>query len=304
MARLAMVLLVVMACTPNAKLERHQLPGFSIMLPGGAVIGATPDPEYATGSLAIRDDAHARIAIVGWSTGGKLTREELAPVMAALGALTHASDPGTLFADTGSDGTHVDTLQLATDVAPMLLSQLDCGGRNLVLATMSERDARAFHHAIVTSVICTPDPIQEKALANVGLELHLDLPGWSAVSHSDGQLMLSGGASILMLQPMAAATSDQLIEAVRPMLDVAFDHKILADAQDGDHVPLHGDLEGEAVVGWAKLVPCPRSKTLAMELSPTQAAADGIAAKVARATCLPPGAPPQVWPDAPANAPK
>jgi hypothetical protein len=240
---MALVLLVVVACTPNAKLERRELPGFSISLPTGAVVGpGATNPEYATGSLAIRDDAHARIAIVGWSTGGKLTREELAPVMAALGAVTHAGDSGTLVADTGSDGAHVDTLQLETDVAPMLLSQLDCGGRNLVIATMSERDGRALQHAIVTSVICKPDPIQEKALASVGIELHLDLPGWNAVSHSDGQLMLSDGKSILMLQPMAAATPDQLLEAVRPMLDVAFDHKIQAGAQDGDHVPLHGEL--------------------------------------------------------------
>jgi hypothetical protein len=300
---MALVLLVVIACTPNAKLERHQLPGFSIMLPAGTALGPTTNPEYATGSLAIRDDAHARVAIVGWSAGGKLTREELAPVMTALGGVTHASDPGTMITDTGSDGAQVDTLQLQTDVAPMLLSQLDCGGRNFVIATMSEKDVRTFHHAILTSVICTPDPVQEKALGSVGLEVHLDLPGWSAVSHSDGQLMLSDGKSILMLQPMAAATSDQLLEAVRPMLDVAFEHKIQAGAQEGDIVPLHGELDGDPVVGWAKLVPCPRSKTLAMELSATQTAADVVAAQVAGATCLPPGAPPQLWPNAPADNP-
>src|SRR6185312_12223628 len=250
------------------------------------------------------DDAHARVAIVGWSAGGKLSRAELAPVLAALGAVTHANDPGTMVADTGSDGASVDTLQLATDLAPMRLSQLDCGGRNLIIATISEREGPAFHHAILTSVICKPDPAREKALATVGLELQLDLPGWSAVSHSDGQLMLSDGKSILMMQPMAVGTSDQLLDAVRPMLDVAFDHKIQAGAQEGDRVPLHGELEGDAVVGWAKLIPCPRSKTLAMELSPDQPAADAVAAQVAHATCLPPGAPPQVWPEAAADAPK
>ena len=294
---------LLLACSRPAKVERHQLPGFSIELSTGTVVGPAVTPEYATGSLAIRDDDHAQISIIGWSVGSKLSRAELEPVLATLGAVTHSTDPGTMISDTGSDGGKVDVLQLDTDLAPLLLSQVDCGGRNLILATISGHDGRAFHHQLLTSLICTPDPALEKTLTSVSLELRIDLPDWRTLSHDDGQLVLTDGHSVLMLQPMPASTSDQLLDGVSPMLDAAFAHKITAGSREGDRVPLQGELDGSAVVGWAKLIPCPRSKTLVFDLSETKVLAENVATVMARATCAPAGASPQVWPDvAPAEA--
>ena len=288
----------LIACSRPAKVERHQLPGFSIELTTGTMVGpeGSSTSDYARGTLAIRDDAHERLSMIAWTPGEKLSREELAPVIVALGVALHTTATGTVVSDTGADGSKVDTMVVDTDLAPLRMTQLPCGGRNLLLATMSEHDAAAFHHQLLTSIVCTPDPAQETQLGTVTLELRRDLPSWKTMSHDDGQLVLTDGHSLLLLRPMPVGTSDELVSAVGPMLTAMFGKEITVGAQVDGRVPLEGTIEGERFIGWAKLAPCPHSKTMALALATSSAGADGLAAVLDRATCAPEGAPPQVWP--------
>jgi len=294
----ASLFVALVACSSSEKVERHQLPGFSIELTTGTMVSPASAPEYNRGSLEIQDLARGRLSIVEWSAGAKLSRAELAPILTALGAIMHPDAPGTFVTETGSDGTQVDTMQVDTELAPMFLSQVTCGGRNLLIATLSAHDGRTLHHRVLTSLICTPDPALEKNLGTVNLELRLDLPGWRTLSHDDGQLVLTDGHSAMLLHPMPVTTSDELVTVLGPILNIAFSGTVTAGPQEGDRVPLQGTLDGEAVVGWAKLVPCPNSKTMVMDLSKTKAVAETVATIVGRATCAPIGAAPQVWPDA------
>jgi hypothetical protein len=285
----------VTACKREVKLVHQALPGFSIDLPEGAPIATSTALEYATGSYALRDDAHHRLAILGWSVGTKLTPTELGQMLSIFSSLTHTTGAATVIREPGPRGTTVETSVFLTDRVPIYVTQLECGGRNVVLAIGTPVSADPARAAMLTSFRCTPDPAKEARLGTVDLKIRVDLPGWKMVSHDGGQLMLTDDRSLVMLQPMPIGSAD-LISAIGPMAKAVFKETVVADPVEGDHVPLHGTIDGQPVVGFGKLIPCKTDRTLVFEVSPDRETADTVRHAFDAATCLAPGEPPPAWP--------
>lgn len=285
----------VTSCKREAKLVHRVLPGFSIDLPDGTPIVASTALGYATGSYAVRDDEHHRLALLGWSVGTKLTPTEVGQLLAIFGSLTHTTGAATVTHEPGPQGTTVETSVFPTDRIPIYVTQLECGGRNVVLAIGTPVSADPARAAILTSFRCTPDPAKEARLGTVDLKIRVDLPAWKMVSHDDGQLMLTDDRSLVMLQPMPIGSAD-LISAIGPMMKVVFKETVIADPIEGDHVPLHGTIDGQPVVGFGKLIPCKTDRTLVFEVSPDRETADTVRHAFDAAACLAPGEPPPTWP--------
>lgn len=289
-------------CKREPQLVRRELPGFSILVPDGKTMG-TPTLEYASGYLAIAVASPIRVAVMGWSAGSKMDSEQTRMMLQLMAPMVHSATPGTITTQPGPTGTPVETMEMKTDALPLLVSQVECGRRNLWLATGADSAGDDFHRRLLMSLLCKPDPAAEATLSDVRVALQVDLPGWYAASRDDGQLQLTNGTSAVVLQPMAGGVSPQVTEVIAPALNAAFHGSVTVEAASGGRVNLHGSVEGSPVVGWAKLIPCPASKTLVMALAPDQAASDEIDQAFARARCLPPGAPAQKWPDPPADEP-
>jgi hypothetical protein len=305
MDRARLALLVALAalatsagCKREVKLEKRDLPGLSILLPVGRD-ARPPRLEYRDGFVAIASESPLAIALMIWSPGTKLNDEQLQLALHALGPLVHAPVPGKVTTEPGPGGKPVETMRVSSDSVPLLLSQIECAGRNVLIATGAESAGEDLHHRVLMSFECKPDPALEPTLKEVQVELQLDLPGWYAVSRDDNQLELSDGTATLLIQPMASLASDRLLEGIAPVLSEAFHGAVTAELVGGNRVTLHGTVDGEPLVGWAKLMPCPRSKSLAIALAPDQPAADALERAFANATCLPAGAPPQQWPAPP-----
>lgn len=304
-ARLALLvagLSSVTACKREAKLVHRSLPGFSLDLPDGTPIATSTVLEYATGSYAVRDDDHHHLAVLGWSAGTKLTPSELGQMLSIFGSLMHTNGTATVIHEPGPLGTTVETTVFPTDRVPIYVTQLECGGRNVVLALRTEASADTYRAAILTSFHCTPDPAKEASLGKVDLKIRVDLAGWKMASHDDGQLMLTDDRSMVMLQPMPIGSPD-LISAIGPMVKAVFNGDVTADPIEGDHVPFHGTIEGQPVVGFGKLIPCKTDRTMVFEISPDRETADTVRKAFEAATCLAPGETPPAWPPLDATKP-
>jgi hypothetical protein len=300
---IALVTLLALAPTgcerKPLEVARRELPGLSIELPSSSQLRTLhAQLDYRNGDLALAGDAGgAVVVIVQWSAGTKLNDDELHLVLGALGT-TLGGRPSTVTGVVGGDGKPVDTLRFDADGVALSISQVECGGRNVLIASAIARAPAAEHRRLVASLRCHPDPAAEATLATTVVPLALVLPGWYAVSRDGNQLQLSDGASFLMLQPMPATTPDRLVEAIGPVLEGAFKGAVKPGAQQGDRVALSGMIDGQAIVGWARLVTCPTSKILVFEMSPDQPRADRVEQAVTSAACVAPGEAPS-WPDPP-----
>lgn len=293
-------LLAACGCMREIKFATRELPGFSVSLPEGTVTGPS-QLEYGAGTVTIKGKEQVRVVIVHWQVGGKVTAAELQGMLEVAGPLMRGTGPGTVTTESGPDGRPIETVRFPTDKVPVHVSQIECGGRNLLVSSMSESDGDAHHRRIVRSIACKPDPASEQALGDGGGDLQLELPGWFA-SRDGNRLSLSDGRSLLYLEPMPTTTSDSALAPVIAVFANALEGVLTGGAAVDGVVPITGTIGGEPVVGWTRLVRCPRSKVLALALAPDATAARAIAAAVDGATCHPVGARPQVWPDPPAGA--
>ncbi len=288
----------MLACEPPAKLVHRDLPGFAIDLPDAKELSAKTSLEYATGSIAIQDSAHARLAIVAWSAGPKLTPAELEQLLGVFGALVHASGSGTVVHEPGPQGAIVETIELPTDSMPLFITQLDCGRRNVMIALGAEHGAAELRKSVLASFRCTPDPTREAKLGTVALHVRVDLPGWKTVSQDGGQLVLTDQNGLVMMQPMPLSTETSLVSAIGPMLKVAFQGTITAGPVEGNHVPLQGTIDGQPAVGFGMLIPCAADKTLVFALASDRPSGDAVQKAFDAATCTKPGEPAPSWPAA------
>jgi hypothetical protein len=296
MKRVALVVLAIAGCKRGRpELVRRELPGFSIELPSWKVAGQQLD--YGHGQITVASPPH--VEIVSWSAGSKLTPEELAMDLKALTALPKLGAATMADAFTDSSGAHVDTFRISSDDASILMSQLPCGGRFVLVASFAAADSDKLHQQILSSFRCTPDPKLEPTLASTDVDLVVDLPGWYALSRDENQLMLSDGKSMVMLQPIPKLLGSELMTAVGPILERVFGGAIHAGAVDGDRVPLTGTLEGTSYVGFAKIATCPQTKIFVIALSPTDDQKLDVQKRIDAAHCLAAGQNKQVWPDAP-----
>jgi hypothetical protein len=132
------------------------------------------------------------------------------------------------------------------------------------------------------------------------LPVVLDLPGWHAQDHDGAQVQLTDGQSFLMLRPGDPEHDSELGK----MLQILFrgmNQPVTVGTPVGDRVPLSGKIDDESVVGFGRLIKCAGVDAILIEMSPDQATADSVAAKLQSARCLRPGEPPQKWPAAPAE---
>jgi hypothetical protein len=285
------------------KLARRELPGFSIELPVGRQLKTKHEElDYKLGEVTIAGTHgfSTIVTMVRWNPGERLTGPELELLTKAFGAskeFTAKAVAGTIT----RDGAQAETLQLVTSDGPMFISQVACGGRNLVLVTASKHGPAELHARIVTSIACHPDTAAEKTLSVTQIPLKLDLPGWYATSRDSNQLMLTDGASLLMLQPMPSSMKPETITQAAPMLDALFQGQLKAGAVSGNRVALSGAIEGMKVTGYMRLVSCPSAGVLMIGLSEKQPLADALDAKLAATPCLAPGQAAPTFPDAAAK---
>jgi hypothetical protein len=280
--------------------QRRQLPGLSIELPVHPAITSRGEQlDYRTGAVSLGGDVGGPVVvIVQWMAGAKLGPDELALLLGAAGKALHGSAE-SVTGLIGPDRQPVDSVLINSDGVAIWVTQLPCEGRNVLVASSAPTDARAFQQRLIASLVCTPDPAAEQRLAVTSVPLALSLPGWYATDRSDNQLQLADGASFLMLVPMPRTTSTKLAEAIAPLLEQAVKGAIKVTAGDGGRVGLAGTIDGQAVVGWARLVACPTAKIIAIELSPDQPRAEAVEQAVAAAPCLGDDQPAPTWPDPP-----
>lgn len=283
-------------------MQRHELPGLAIDLPRGTEIPGYTSLEYANGSIGIQDAEHGRVAMVQWSVGTKLGGQELDAMLAGLRTIMKSSGSATRIVDPPSPGpgSNVETLRIDADPFPFYLSQVECGARNIVIVSGALRDADPLRHAIVASLACKPEPVAEKKLSEVTLDIQIELPGWHVLSKDEGQLMLQNDTgSIAMLQPMGVMDRKDFKAALGPMLQQAFKGTVVVGAAEGDVVRLSGTLEGNSMFGLARLIQCGKRSTLVIQLSVTRALADELRPAIDAAKCLAPGEAPPTWPAQP-----
>jgi hypothetical protein len=278
------------------------LPGFSVDLPSVPGIKTVHELlDYQNGQVSLGGTIGGPLVVlVQWNPGDKLDAKELEVLIGTLGETEHAPStlvPGLL----AGNGAAVDTVRIddRKKGRPALISQIPCGGRNILVASIHGPDPVPMHRRIVGSLRCHPEPSAEATLHTTVIPLSLALPGWVALSRDQNQLMLSDGdKSVLMLQPMAASTPTEVLSALGPVLDRAFPGALHVGEHSGDRVPLSGKLGGETVVGYARLIACPATKILVFELSSDEHAVQRLDTHVASARCLGPGEPAPSWPDA------
>ncbi len=292
----------VIACDRGVKMEHHELPGFAIDLPSGTEIPGYTNLEYANGSIGIQDAEHGRIVMMQWSVGTKLGGTELDAMLSGFRAIVKTSGSAARIVDPWGPGpgSGIETMKIDAEPFPFYLNQVECAGRDVVIVSGAAHDADTLRHAIVTSLRCKPDPVAEKKLGEVAVEIQIELPGWHVLSKDEGQLMLQNDTgSIAMIEPMGVMDHKDFMTAVGPMLQQAFKGTVIVGAVEGDLVPLSGTLEGTTVIGVSRMIKCGKKSTLVIQLSPSRTLADQLRPVIEAAKCLAPGQAPPTWPAQP-----
>ena len=136
-------------------LEHHSFPGFSLTLPAGKPLATTPSVNYAIGSLSVVSDHE--VAIVAWSATGKLEGDELDVAVKVMGGEMNVRRAPTVTTTRTPGKSDIETIRFETDRLPLLLSQLPCGKRNIIVASGGDDsvDVDARHARILASFACT-----------------------------------------------------------------------------------------------------------------------------------------------------
>jgi membrane associated rhomboid family serine protease len=289
------LLYVLVPPLARVRLSTHELPGFSIDLPAGEIVEESA--EYQVGKLMLKNNTGARSAVaVSWQAGAA-SRAELEIIAKAVASTLGLSGTRTFTTVPGPGGVGVETVAMDSDRTNMRASVLPCGQRFIMLATFSKFGIDDLHRRMLQTIACHPDPRLEETGIGV-VPVKVDLPGWSAIDRTGGQVTLSDGRSILILRSAIVSPTAQLAEVVRAVFD-ALGAQLVVTATGPDAATLTGTLEGDHVDGWARSVRCPTGGIPLLLAAPDQDTAERIRALTASARCTAPGEAPSSWPDAP-----
>lgn len=284
----------------RARLTTHAMPGFTIGLPSGE----TSDQkifDYDIGKVMVKNLAgQGGVIVVSWE-GGEPAREDLEMAAKALGPAMGATGVPTIMTVSGPRGTAVDTVVLASDKSPFLMSFLPCGTRRVMVATMARSDTEALHARVLPTFVCKPDPARETITKGV-VPLVAELPGWFATERDPGQVVLSDGNGMVMLKTIASSSASGVEDMVVPMFN-AVGWKLAITGHVGDRSLVSGTIEGQLVHGWFKSVMCGTQSVIVVAIATDLAGADTLATQLASTRCVRHGEAPTVWPDPPAADP-
>jgi hypothetical protein len=202
----------------------------------------------------------------------------------------------------GPGGKPADTIAFGGEDGSMLMSQLGCGVRQVLVATVGVRMPRRLHERILASFECRPDPAQEGS-AKLTVPLVLDLPGWHLAAREPDLVQITDGATAqLTMRPLPPGLKIDLEMMIEPIFKAAGVQGRVTK-RDGDRISITMSDGSDSLDGWVRLVPCPTGTTMVLALAADQATLDRIYERVGGARCLRPGEKPQEWPAPPPGAP-
>jgi len=275
----------------HARLATNQLPGFTIELPSGEVVEDAG--EYRIGRRFLRGAGDGwSVAGVAWQPG-TVSRAVLEPIAKGLGAKLGVAGASTIVTFPGPAGSTVDTVEVRGENGTMWFSALDCGKRSVIVATIGA--TAAIHRRVLLTFACQADQSLDAVVGVVPVKL--ELPGWSALSRDEGQLVLSDGRSTLLVRSWMVPTRTSLSEVASTVF-AGMGAQVEVTPASGDVVSVRGSLGAVHVDGWARALRCPTTGVLLMLLAPDKATADSIGSLTAQARCTLDGEAPSSWPNA------
>jgi hypothetical protein len=170
-----------------------------------------------------------------------------------------------------------------------------------MIATGSRDGASRLHRRIVASFSCRPDPQEEQKSRALAFPLVIDLPGWKAMERAVDQITITDDVTgNLTLRAVPAHVEVDLAVVLPPLFQAAgLGDGLKIGAAVNGRIPLELVEDGQTMIGWAQLFPCPTAKAMVIALAVDAAGADALHAKLESARCLGEGEPAQTWPDAP-----
>ncbi len=294
----ALIALAYLSLPPlgHVRLSKHQLPGFSIDIPAGEIV--EEGTEYQVGRLMLKADVGGRSAVaVTWQIGAA-SRPELELVAKATASKIGATRTTRFTASRGPGGVSVETAEMDSDRSMTRLSMLPCGKREIVLMTIGPVGIDGLHSRILQTITCRPDPRAE--VTDIGVApVKMNLPGWSAIDRTGGQLLLSDGRSLLLLRPGVVSSTGKLGEVVAATFNATTGAQVAITASGPEAATLTGTFQGNHFDGWARSLHCPTVDVLLVLFAPDLETAERIGAVTESARCAATGETPSSWPDAP-----
>ena len=245
----------------RARLETKQFPGFALAIPSGEVVEDSTT-DYAAGKLTLKRIADGSgVFVTQWEPGTPMTPDELKVIAEVMGTAIGQRGEASLTRIPGPGDNPVDTIVFGGEDATFTLSMLTCGVRNVLVATGAASLTMTLQTRIVASFQCKADPDKE-ATARVAFPLVIDLPGWYEAEREIDQFQITDGLTgNLTMRTVRHDNKIELAKVIEPMFRAAG-----VDVQIGvewnGRIPLTMTAEGETMVGWAQLVPCPTGKAM------------------------------------------
>jgi membrane associated rhomboid family serine protease len=135
----------------RAPLARRALPGFSIELPRGTIVGEEIASEH--GILTLKSYVAGRALVqVRWQDE-PVPREKLAGLALAAGAKLQVR-AGGFVAVPGPAGRGVETFAAESGLGKVSASLVECGNRNVVVLTAGNSRADLVHRRIIGTLTC------------------------------------------------------------------------------------------------------------------------------------------------------